>query len=293
MYTPDEHAKLSPSASKRWLRCPGSVELNKDLPDKSGKAAIEGTMAHEALAALFSKDSGPFANLPTEEMREAVMMAYSQAMDFREHVFAVEHRVDITRDCWGTADLIMWNLDTSTLRIVDLKYGLMSVEAEGNPQLQIYALGAVKWFHDMGLRPKRILGTILQPRLDPSIREAEYPVADLFRMETKIGGVTDALTDGSAALEAGDHCTWCPALPTCPAYREHHQREAAVAFDVVSNAKLDDVDSIEDVATRLRALQQQEPWVKAAKAMIKHALQEGREVPGYALDGRGFMVRRK
>lgn len=47
------HAKLSASAASRWMNCPGSVRLIKDLedsgqirPDTSSDAAMEGTAAH-------------------------------------------------------------------------------------------------------------------------------------------------------------------------------------------------------------------------------------------------------
>ena len=40
------HAKLSPSASKRWLACPGSIRLGADMPNQSSAAAEEGTQAH-------------------------------------------------------------------------------------------------------------------------------------------------------------------------------------------------------------------------------------------------------
>ena len=40
------HSPLGPSAASRWLRCPGSVLLTKDLPDHSSEYAIEGTAAH-------------------------------------------------------------------------------------------------------------------------------------------------------------------------------------------------------------------------------------------------------
>jgi hypothetical protein len=45
------HAQLSPSSAVRWMTCPGSVALTKDMPDTSSKYADEGTDAHE-LAAL-------------------------------------------------------------------------------------------------------------------------------------------------------------------------------------------------------------------------------------------------
>ena len=290
MHTPTEHAKLSPSSAKRWLRCTGSVDLAADLPDRAGRAAEQGTIAHEVFASLVMEDIAPLRALKDAEMREAVRKAYVKAVSM-EPIFAVEHRVDITDDCWGTADLIHWDARRRVLRITDLKYGLMSVEAEGNMQLQIYALGAVKLFKSLGFNPKTILGTILQPRLDPMVREAEYPLAELHRMDIRVVQAASTIDSGRAMLEAGDHCRFCPALAICPAYRDHHQRAAALAFGTVSQANPEDVDDIESVAKRLAALQEQAVWMKRAKALIKETLQDGKEVPGYHLDGRGYLAR--
>ncbi len=41
------HAILSPSSASRWLACTPSARLEEVIPDKSGMAAAEGTLAHE------------------------------------------------------------------------------------------------------------------------------------------------------------------------------------------------------------------------------------------------------
>ena len=40
------HALLSPSSASRWLNCPGSVALTRDLPDVQSEYSLEGTCAH-------------------------------------------------------------------------------------------------------------------------------------------------------------------------------------------------------------------------------------------------------
>ena len=44
-----KHAILSPSASHRWLVCPGSVEANIGKPWTQSVFALEGTSAHALL----------------------------------------------------------------------------------------------------------------------------------------------------------------------------------------------------------------------------------------------------
>lgn len=41
------HAILSPSSAERWLNCPASVALCKDIPDETSVYESEGTLAHE------------------------------------------------------------------------------------------------------------------------------------------------------------------------------------------------------------------------------------------------------
>lgn len=42
----DVHALLSPSGAKKWLACSASLACEKDIPNKSGKAAVLGTAMH-------------------------------------------------------------------------------------------------------------------------------------------------------------------------------------------------------------------------------------------------------
>ena len=41
------HALLGPSSAARWMACPPSVNLTKDMPDTTSEYAAEGSLAHE------------------------------------------------------------------------------------------------------------------------------------------------------------------------------------------------------------------------------------------------------
>src|SRR6185312_3110335 len=42
-----KHARLSPSAAKRWMNCAGSVRKTAGMPNTAGQAAMMGTAAHK------------------------------------------------------------------------------------------------------------------------------------------------------------------------------------------------------------------------------------------------------
>lgn len=44
------HAKLSPSGSKRWFACPGSLVLEAPIPNKSNTYSDDGTAMHDIAA---------------------------------------------------------------------------------------------------------------------------------------------------------------------------------------------------------------------------------------------------
>lgn len=50
-----EHALLSPSGSKKWLGCSASLLCEKDIPNESGQAAINGTAVHTVAEDLLNR----------------------------------------------------------------------------------------------------------------------------------------------------------------------------------------------------------------------------------------------
>ena len=167
---PDKHAVLSPSAAGAWVRCPGYVEANRDRPDTSSAASIEGTRAHWLFEQClrFNKHAGgfqgPHKDRHGEWSPDAEMVAQiDKALLWLEELVG-ENPVDVLQPemkveigkyiglpegvCWGTSDLII--VSGERVIVVDLKYGRVPVSAKGNEQLILYAAGAAGFLEDDG-----------------------------------------------------------------------------------------------------------------------------------------------
>lgn len=198
--TEKHHAKISPSGSKRWMTCPGSVRLidSLNLPRKASRFAAEGTVAHEVhdlclsnkleakyyIGKIFTADGFKFK--VTEEMSEAVQESLDYISERVENAEYHGLRVEVKTEIWcslseldipglegGTSDVVLLFWDDSgkepvlnEVEIVDYKHGQgVSVEAEHNTQALHYALGVILLpeLNGHGL-PNGISITISQPR---------------------------------------------------------------------------------------------------------------------------------
>lgn len=165
MPTPEQHAKLSASSAHRWLNCPPSVKLSENFPSKTSSYAEAGRIAH-AIAELkarkfFLEPMGVREyNARLKPLQES--SHYDKGMDHSTDLYleclkvtamsfekppfvALETRVEFSEyvpEGFGTADCIMIGGDT--IVIIDYKNGAgVPVEAEENPQMMLYALGAL------------------------------------------------------------------------------------------------------------------------------------------------------
>ena len=306
------HAMLSPSGADRWVLCPGSVILCKDLPDTSSKYAEEGTDAHELGA--FCLEEGvdaatlvgralPSGNVVTDEMADIIQKGYVDPV----RVYAtggsltVETRVPIYQltgevGALGTADAIVIREDRELI-VIDLKYGMgVEVSPENNRQLMMYALGAIA-LHDLQEEVDTVRLVICQPRTGngaPKEWVVSYHDLQLFAREVERAGVqiqaglkmfaeTGVHTLPFKVTEKG--CRFCKAKGTCPTLASHVQGMAMVGFEDLTQTA---TDPARLVAARahgklgewMDAVDIVELWIKGVRAAVETALLAGQDVIG-------------
>jgi hypothetical protein len=236
---PSGHSKYGASKAKQWLACPASVKVQQGLHAAPSPYAIEGSAAH-ALAERCLLQGRWTANgfegsiievdgsrvIVKREMVKAVNAYLDTVATIWDcsKPYNVEtrfHLKDIHPDMYGTNDFSCLNLD-GTLHVVDYKHGAgVRVECEDNPQLLYYGLGAGAAWNWRGV--ERVALTVVQPRY----KAVNGPSATWWTDPARLVEFARECQVGIARCEApnpprvaGDHCRFCLAKPTCPAYAE-------------------------------------------------------------------------
>lgn len=295
------HALLSASSAARWLACPPSARLCEQFPDTQSEYAAEGTLAHEIaelkLRKALIEPMGPrkFGKALKELQSNPL---YQPEMDKHTDTYvdyvlgivhahssppyvAVERRLDYSAyvpEGYGTGDCIIIGGDT--LHIVDFKYGKgVPVSAEGNPQMRLYALGAVTEYGF--LYPiQRVHMAIVQPRLD-SISEDTISLDELLAWGESIKPIAQQAYDGEGEFNPGDHCRFCRAKAVCRA-----RAEAQTALEVFSGLKPPLISDAE-VGQLLERGRNLAAWLKDLEEYALSRCLEGGEIPGWkVVEGR-------
>lgn len=276
---PNNHAVLSASSSERWLNCPPSVRLSEQFVDVGSGAAAEGTAAHalaehKLLRALKRRSKKPISQYDSDEMdaytdgyAEFVLEKYAEAKQRSPDAqILIEQRVDFSRyvpEGFGTADCVIVSDDT--LYIIDFKYGQgILVEAENNPQLRLYALGALEIFGSL-YDIQHISMSIYQPRRD-NVCTWEIPLAELMEWaKNELIPKAQLAYNGEGEFRCGDWCQFCKAATLCRARADENLKLVQYDFAVPD---LLSPDEIEDVLGKIDGL------VSWANAVRDYALEE-------------------
>mgnify|MGYP000952372123 FL=1 len=248
------HALLSPSAAHRWMNCPPSACLEREFPSSSSEVAAEGTAAHalcehKLRKLLKLRSKRPQSDFEDDEMDRCsddyVSFVQEQMTEIPSPMVLVEQRLDITRyvtEAFGTADCIIVGGDR--LHIVDFKYGMgVLVEAEHNPQMMLYALGALELLDGI-YDIQKISVSIFQPRRE-NVCTWSLPKEELLRWaRDDLMKKARLAYAGGGEYCAGKWCTFCRAAVRCRARAEEKLRLAKEEFKyppLITDEEIEDV----------------------------------------------------
>lgn len=226
-----KHALLSASSSKRWLACTPSARLEENFPNESSVYAQEGTAAHELgeyklRRYLHERVKRPKSEFDSEEMEANTDIYAEFVITTIEQIKAtcpyplvmVEERLDysyLVPDGFGTGDCVI--VAEGVLYVIDYKNGSgVFVSCEHNPQMMLYALGAL---HAYGYlyEIREVSMTIVQPRLE-NISTFRCTVEELTDWAEHYVRPRALLAfEGKGEQVPGDHCRFCRARAVCRA----------------------------------------------------------------------------
>lgn len=163
-----------------------------------------------------------------------------------------------------------------TLEVIDFKYGKgVPVDAVGNPQARLYALGAIEAFGDLyGF--KSVRETIIQPRLD-SITEETLSKDDLLWWGDEIAPTAQLAFKGQGEFQPGEHCRFCAAKAICAARASQAMRIFQDGFEAP------DVIPAESIPGILKVADLAEAWLKDIRSYALAQALKGETFPGYKL----------
>ncbi len=303
---PGNHAKLSASGAKKWLNCPGSKALEELFPEETSEFAIEGTLAHSigetkikyalkqirkpkyAKIMQVLKESQYFNEEMeeyTDNYRDYVIEIYNSLKKEGAVQTNIEQRLDLSEyvpEGFGTGDVVI--ICNSMLHIIDLKYGKgVKVEAENNPQLMLYALGALS-LYNLIYDIEKVYMTIYQPRLD-NISTCEISATDLLKWgDSYVKPRAIEAFKGTGPCIAGRYCDegFCKARPVCRAYNE--EKTALTEKYEFKHPKVlnkEEISEILDIADSISK------WVTLVKNYALDQALQGEKIPGYkVVEGR-------
>lgn len=301
---PTQHALLSASSAHRWLHCTGSPLLEKEFPDTTSVYAQEGTLAHELCELKLKKyttvmPKGTYTRAHNKIMKSELWQneMESTSETYLEYVkeimlsckiapaVLIEKRVDFSRyvpEGFGTADCLI--LAGDTLHVIDYKHGKgVVVDADHNPQMMLYALGAIDEL-SLLYRFKSIHMVIVQPRVN-NISEFTMTADELREWgESVVKPKAEAAISGNGTFEAGDWCRFCRAKQQCKTRYESNDS----LYPELSAQHDPRLITLEELGEYLRRGRDMAAWLED---MREYALSEslaGADVPGWkAVEGRG------
>lgn len=275
------HARLAPSSAEQWGpdRCPASIQMQEKHPgDDDGEAAREGEAAHYAATEpLRGRPVGPIApnGVPiTQEMIDHARL-FRDAADGAQWVEQRLRMPMVHAECYGTPDAVRYDEAARTLEVIDYKYGHGYVDHWHNPQLLLYAMGAL---HELLVAPADwrhwgITLTIVQPRYygaESPVRSHRVTGIALQTWRARFAAAAEEALAPSARTVTGPWCRYCSALLPCEAAR----KMKGAALDYADTQQSGDVTpdtvgaEMTHIARALRILKDRQTALEAVAASL-------------------------
>lgn len=292
MSSPTNHALLSASSAHRWLSAPPLPRLEQLFPHSTSNAAAEGTAAHalgeyKVHRALGHSSKRPTSDYQCDEMESYtddycsyVLEQFEAAKQYaKDPTILLEQKLDFSKyvpDGFGTGDCVI--VSDHLLHIIDFKYGKgVKVDATDNPQMKLYALGALEMFGDL-YNIDEVETTIYQPRM-ANISTWSIPIKDLMAWaNTTLKEKAELAFAGQGTVHYGPWCQFsnCNAVLRAR-YDYHHKLDR---FQLASPHLLNDAE-VAEVLTHADDLNR---WVHDVKAYATDlAINHGKKWPGFKL----------
>jgi hypothetical protein len=321
--TSPAHALLAPSDAARWSTCYGAVALERHLlgeqhGDGGDAFSNEGTDAHTLASDCFAwldvcggspefyihaamGRPMPKGTVVDAEMAHGVLtyvrnvQQYMQAPGYVWSAF--ERRVYVHGEdgaylTEGTADFALLVDGGAEVQAHDLKYGKgVKVEAEGNRQLLLYAMGVLALVPEPHL-VKRIRVVIHQPRVHLAPSEWECSVEYLLALKRGLHAAAEenckliaSVKEWAGSEAAFDHlspsdkaCRWCAVKAYCPATIKEIDMKTKAAIPCYHSAP----DAPQTIAWNLASIPRIRLWCNAVEQAAMELAQRD-ALPGYKI----------
>lgn len=296
-----KHALLSASGAHRWLECTPSAQLELQFPQSTSEYAEEGTAAHELCELTARYWLGEISEAEYENQRDELAKGkyYNAEMqecanDYAKFVAektaaaretcedaftALEVRVDFSKyvkDGFGTGDCII--VSDNVLEIIDFKYGKgVRVEAAGNPQMKLYALGAYLEYNTL-FDIDSVRMTIFQPRLSGVQSSDEITVKELLEWAEKYVKPRAKLAyKGEGEFAPSEEvCKFCRAKAQCKARADKNLKLFDEAPDIL-------LLTPEDAGKILEQAGDIQSWLADLESLVSSTLLAGQPVEGWKM----------
>ena len=275
------HAEHSPSALKNFEACPSYKGRSGTNP-----IAEAGTRIHQAVE---KEDPSLLADETERSLAEWCLsfLAHTRREKNRTSDLVASHQeifLDMRmgdHSTFGTSDLLDLYRD-GTAVMYDWKTGYGQVEdAETNAQVQAYTLGVFQKFPEVN----ELAFYLVLPRRQ-EVTYARYRRDDVDRIRLRLSTIIARAKAGEEYNPTEGVCDYCAKQGTCKALAQKALVVGQKAgFEVPSSVSLD--GSPEDRGKLLKLANILSNWCdETKKELLRQALEEGAEIPGYRLDQR-------